>query len=388
MRRTRSVLSSVVVAAVTVATVVLVPASPAVAAAAKVQSSSVSSSSNGTLNVNLSAATTAGNLLVASLGYAGTNSGFIAPAGWVRGPTIASSNGGAEIWYLPSNPGGTTRVTFTYPPSVSAATGAVSEWSGMTSSSPLDQVGSATGSSTSSLTVTTASPTSSPGELAITAFTETFASNQNPSFTPGGGWTNIARTTGNGTTGSTTDYRIGIASGSTVTETQTSSRSGTWAGVIATFKVACSGGMLGLTAPAALTIPSVALNGRDQQVATSLALSTDDMTGSNAGWNVQATSTSFVNGNGRTLPTTAVEVTSASVSAAAGNCSLPSNQIAFPLTLPAGDNAPAPAKLFNALPGTGAGPANVALNFRVSVPANAYNGTYTSTWTFTIASGP
>jgi hypothetical protein len=67
---------------------------------------------------------------------------------------------------------------------------------------------------------------------------------------------------------------------------------------------------------------------------------------------------------------------------------LPTNSVAYPVTLPAGATAPAAAKLYDAAANTGAGPTNVTLTFQLAVPANAYNGSYTSTWTFTIASGP
>jgi hypothetical protein len=45
-------------------------------------------------------------------------------------------------------------------------------------------------------------------------------------------------------------------------------------------------------------------------------------------------------------------------------------------------------KVFNAAANTGAGPTLVTLTSQIAVPANSYKGTYTSTWTITIASGP
>jgi hypothetical protein len=56
--------------------------------------------------------------------------------------------------------------------------------------------------------------------------------------------------------------------------------------------------------------------------------------------------------------------------------------------LPAGSSPPTAAKLYNAALNTGGGPATVTLTFQLTVPANAYSGSYSSTWTFTIASGP
>ena len=112
------------------------------------------------------------------------------------------------------------------------------------------------------------------------------------------------------------------------------------------------------------------------------------MSGTAAGWNVQATSTTFTNTASRTLPTTATAVTAAAATAASGNCDLPTNSVAYPLTLPAGASAPTAVKAYNAAAGTGGGPLTLTLTFRLTVPARAWSGAYSSTWTFTIASGP
>jgi hypothetical protein len=45
-------------------------------------------------------------------------------------------------------------------------------------------------------------------------------------------------------------------------------------------------------------------------------------------------------------------------------------------------------KIYNASAGTGRGPDTITLTFQVRVPANAYSGTYTSTWTIASAAGP
>jgi hypothetical protein len=37
---------------------------------------------------------------------------------------------------------------------------------------------------------------------------------------------------------------------------------------------------------------------------------------------------------------------------------------------------------------TGGGPSTVTLTYLLTIPANTYIGTYTSTWTFSIVSGP
>jgi hypothetical protein len=149
----------------------------------------------------------------------------------------------------------------------------------------------------------------------------------------------------------------------------------------------CGSGGLSFTPPASLSWPSTALTGRDQSLTTPLTLSPNDQTGSGAGWNLTATSTTFTTGSG-TLPTAAAEIIAASASSTSGTCSLPVNQIAYPVSIPAGASAPAAVKVFDASAGTGAGPVNVALTASLHVPGNARVGTYTSTWTLTLASGP
>jgi hypothetical protein len=122
----------------------------------------------------------------------------------------------------------------------------------------------------------------------------------------------------------TADDKTGVATG-TVSEAETSTKSGTWAGVVATFKpMTCTGGSLSLTPPGSVGFPSVPLSGTDQSATTPVTLTPSEMTGSGTGWNVQGTSTTLTNAGGATLP----------------------------------------------------------------IPANSRNGNYTSTWTFSIGSGP
>jgi len=383
-RRLRRAAGALAAAATAAATLVTVVAAPASATVAKVQSSARVTSATSSISATLSA-TTAGDLLVATVGYAGTAPSFTAPSGWVKAVSMIANWSETEIWYYANNPGGITNVSFTFARG-STATLQLSEWSGVAAASPLDSTGTSTVSSTS-VTVT-ASATVASGELAVTSFAEGYPTTASSiTFTPGSGWTNL----GNGLAGSidatTADYRTGVGSGS-VSETETSSKTGSWAAVIATFKQGCSGGSLTLTTPSSLTFPTVTLNGADQTNTATASLTPSDLTASAAGWNIQATSTTFTNAGGKTLPTTATRFTGGTASTATGNCSLPTNQLSYPLTLPAGATAPAAVKVFDATASTGAGPTTLALTAAVTIPASTYVGTYTSTWTFTIASGP
>jgi hypothetical protein len=207
-------------------------------------------------------------------------------------------------------------------------------------------------------------------------------------FTAGASWSHLFSNPSS--IGDVGDYQVGLASGTKPSDTETAA-GGTpsWVADIATFKPAtCTGGSLTLGAPASVAFPSVTMNGTNQTVTATLALTPSDLTGSGSGWNVTGTSTTFTNGSSKTLSTTATSVTAAATPTAGGNCVVPTNSIAYPLTLPAGTTAPTAVKLYNAAAGTGKGPANVNLTTQLSVPANAYNGTYSSTWTIAIVSGP
>jgi hypothetical protein len=71
---------------------------------------------------------------------------------------------------------------------------------------------------------------------------------------------------------------------------------------------------------------------------------------------------------------------------------LPTNSVGYP-TAGFGSTAGTATKVYNATAGTGGGPATVTLTFSQRVPADQKIGSpspdaFTSTWTFTIATGP
>jgi hypothetical protein len=376
------------VSALAVAVSVLAPvltAPPAAAAIASVQTGTEATSTSGSVTPTLASASTAGNLLVAVLGNANTGSSaaFSGPANWVNATGVfQSGTGRVEIWYYPNNPGGITSARFTASTGTNTIAGQLSEWSGAAFTSPVDATGTTTGASATSVTVSTSAATTITGDLGITAFAT--AIKPITTFTAGTGWSHLLN---DGTRGYVADHKSGLAI-ATQSETETASSATKWAAIIVAFKPGCTGGSLTLGAPSTVTFPSVTLTGLDQSATITGAFSPNDQTNSNAGWNVAGTSTTFKNAASQVLPTTATQVTGASVSTATQNCSLPTNSIVYPVTLPAGSVAPAAAKLYNAAANTGAGPSNLTLTFKLAVAANTFKGTYTSTWTFTISSGP
>lgn len=363
----------------------VVTAAPAGAAIASVQSGTEASSTNGSVTPTLASGSTAGDLLVAVLANANTGSSaaFSAPANWVNATGVfRSGTGRVEIWYYPNNPGGITNATFTASTGTNKIIGQLSEWRGAAFTSPVDQTGTVSGASATTTTVSTSAATTISGDLAITGF----ATSAKPitTFTAGTGWAHVFS---DGVQGYVADDKQNLATG-TVSETETASSATSWAGVIVAFKPGCTGGSLALTAPSTVTFPSVTLNGKDQTATIAGLFTPNDQTNSNAGWNVAGTSTTFKNAASKTLPTTATRITAAAAATTTQNCSLPTNAIGYPVTLPAAAVAPAATKLYDAAANTGAGPSNVTLTFQLTAPANTFNGTYTSTWTFTISSGP
>ena len=352
------------------------------AAIAKVQAGTyLSQTAVTSITPTLGSASTSGDMLAAIVGT-GANTTVSAPSGWIKATGVFTTGVGATaIWYYPNNPGGISSVKFTLAASDSAVA-QLSEWSGVATVSPLNGVHT-TSATTTATTVSVSATAAAANELAITSFSASTGSGGN-TFTPGSGWTNLLPAQSVSETG---DYKIGAGSGS-VSETQTAATTAKWSAAIATFYGGCPGGSLGLTSPATAAFPGLTLNGTNQSVTTNAVFTPTDSTGSSSGWNLTGTSTTFINGAAKTLPTTATTVTTGSEAATAGTCRLPTNAIAYPVTLPAATTAPTAVKLYDAAAATGLGPSTVTLTFKLSVPPNAHSGSFSSTWTFSLVSGP
>jgi putative surface cell wall-binding protein len=147
-------------------------------------------------------------------------------------------------------------------------------------------------------------------------------------------------------------------------------------------------GALGLAHGATASLSST-LDGTDQTATYNVPLSITDARGTGTGWNSTITSTTFNDGAGHTLATTASSMTGVSSSCVVGGtCTNPTNAITYPLTVPAAASAPAAVKLFNSAANTGMGRFTVTPTIAVSIPGNSYAGSYASTVTFAVATGP
>jgi putative surface cell wall-binding protein len=119
-------------------------------------------------------------------------------------------------------------------------------------------------------------------------------------------------------------------------------------------------------------------------------LTIQDTRGTGAGWNATITSTQFTTGGATpsTLATNASSLTGVTSVCASGTCTNPTNAVAYPVAVPAGSTPPTAVKFFNAAANTGMGKFTNTPTIGVFVPQNSVAGTYTSTLTISIVSGP
>ena len=132
------------------------------------------------------------------------------------------------------------------------------------------------------------------------------------------------------------------------------------------------------------------LDAGDSTQTYTVPLSLQDTRGTGAGWNVLITSTTFSTGGGspKTLATNASSLTGVTSSCTSGTCTSPSNAQSYPIAVPAGSTAPTAVKIFNTTANNGMGLFTITPTIGVSIPQNSYAGTYSSTVTVSVVSGP
>ena len=150
-----------------------------------------------------------------------------------------------------------------------------------------------------------------------------------------------------------------------------------------------TGGTLGFVSAPASTGFNVTLSGLNQVVTSTQTFDVGDATGSGSGWNITATSTAFTTG-AKSLANTSVTVQAVPTVAcdSGASCTTATNGTSYAYSLPAGATAPTATKIFSSAANTGLGNQTVTLVFSLAIPANAFAGSYSSTWTYTLVSGP
>ena len=165
-------------------------------------------------------------------------------------------------------------------------------------------------------------------------------------------------------------------------------------------------GTLALASPSSLAWATEE-NGTDQssvdEVPADQTLTVNDSSGTGSGWNVTVSATTFSSGS-HTLPDTGrlefngstSSLTGAAPSAACvGSCVLPLDTTTYPVAIDTAASSPDPFTIYDASAGTGTGvvalggaSATHPIGWWIQVPASAYAGSYTSTLTLTLVSGP
>jgi hypothetical protein len=135
---------------------------------------------------------------------------------------------------------------------------------------------------------------------------------------------------------------------------------------------------------------SANLDSGDSTPTYTVPLTIQDTRGTGAGWNATITSTQFTTGGGSpsTLATNASSLTGVTSVCASGTCTNPTNAITYPIAVPAGSTPPTAVKFFNAAANTGMGKFTNTPTIGVFVPQSSTAGTYSSTLTISIVSGP
>jgi hypothetical protein len=166
-------------------------------------------------------------------------------------------------------------------------------------------------------------------------------------------------------------------------------------------------GTLSLIAPTALSW-SALLNGSNQSIPDTTAAdeeyTVDDTTGSGAGWNVTVSATTFTDGS-HTLPDSGTFLTTGSVTSSTATtaptstcvsvCTLPTNSLNYPVAITTATSSPPAYRVFDAAVGTGKGDITIGgstsanpVGWWVTIPSRAFAGTYVSTVTVAMVSGP
>lgn len=337
----------------------------------------------GSFSMNKPAGVVAGDVLVASMRVSSFLSfNFSTPSGWTE---LGNSDTSAKLYYKVAGSSEPSSYNFGSMIGVGATmVGTIVAFSGVDNADPFADSAKATGSGT-----TVAVPAVHAvrnGSMVMTNVTS--GAGASSLFSGLTGLADACDQTGGGV--SVANAFAAIAAGITASATDTLSSNTSWVAQSLMLQPAsaCIGGALTLSAPSSVSFPSTALDGTDKSITTTGTVGISDLTDTAVGWNLSATSTRFTNGSS-TLANGATTITGLAINAGGTNCGLPTTSATtFPITLPAGATAPAAAKIYSDVVGAGLGLANLAYTFALAVPANTRIGTYTSTWTFTLASGP
>jgi hypothetical protein len=356
-------------------------------AIAFVASSTAQTSTGGATSLTIGAPTgvVAGELEIASVSTQGT-SVITPPSGWTQiiDTQVGTSLQQASFWHLAGASEGTSTWTFG---SSSKAAGGIVAYSGVDTTSIVDAAAAQTGTSGTSATIpSVASVYSGDLVLGIGSFNNSGTLIAGTSTTKRYSST-LATTNGPALLAQDATHS---STGATAAQTITDLSSATaWAGQVIALKAASATGVLSVQTSASPTF-STSLDSGDHTPTYAIPLTTTGSVSPATGWNETITSTQFSSGT-HTLSTSASTIGSAPTATCDSqyaNCSPPTNAVTYPVAVPAAAVAPSAIKFFDAATGTGAGEFTITPTITVTVPQNTFAGTYTSTVTIAIVSGP
>ena len=334
-----------------------------------------------TLVINVPAGTAQGNVMMATVTVTGTTAPTT-PSGW----TVAKSSTGTALrqatYYRVAGASEPASYSWSLGSSRAAAGGIVT-YSGVNQTAPVDATATANGASGNAEVASVTTSAANDQVLAIVSFAAATTVSADPSTTE------RYEDSSTSTASEAADFAQ-AAAGATTAKTATPGSSGSaWIAATVALRDA-SQATLSISTTAAPTF-SANLNSGDQAKTYTVPLTVNDTrTGESAGlgWNATVTSTQFAGGS-HTLPASVSTITAVSDSCPNGGlCTNPTNSVSYPVAVPAGAGPPTAVKFFNAAATTGIGTFTVTPTVSVAVPQNSYTGTYTSTLTIAIVSGP
>lgn len=380
-------LMPVCVAGVVVSWMMICLEGSAQAAIAFVATSSAQTAAGGAASLSLAKPTgvAAGQVEIATLSVQGS-SPIAPPAGWTKiiDTQVGASLRQASFRHVAGASEATT--SWTLSPSTQAVGGIVA-YSGVDTTTIVDNAAEQTG--TSGKTVTIPSVTASySGDLVlgVGSFNNQGTLSGDPAASPR---YSAVVPTANGPALGAQDATAPSA-GATPTQTGSDSTAATaLIGQAIALKAAGAAGVLSVQTSATPSF-GADLNAGDQTPTFTLPLSIAASVAPPPGWRATITSTQFSAGT-HNLGGGASTIASAPAAVcddAYANCVAPTNAVSYPVTVPAGSGPPAAVTFFNAAAGTGAGRFTLTPTESVAVPQNSYAGTYSSTLTVAIVSGP
>jgi hypothetical protein len=370
-----------------VCALVLGTAGGARAAIAFVGKSSGQTANGGATSISLGkpAGVAAGQIEIATFSIAGSAT-ITPPSGWTQilATVVGTSLIQTSFWHVAGSSEGTTTWSFS---ANSLAAGGIVVYSGVDTTTIVDAAADSSGTSGKTATVPSVTTTYA-GDLVLGLG----SFNNAGTLTAASGTTSRYTAKTGATTGPTliaedlTQASAGATTAQTITDASTSTA---WVGQTITLKAASAAGVLSVSSSATPSF-SANLDSGDQTPTYAVPLTTIASVSPAPGWNETITSTTFSTGT-QSLSTSASTITSAptvSCDTAYANCTSPTNSVSYPVSVPAGSTPPTAVKFVNAASGSGGGRFTITPTVSVSVPQNSFAGTYTSTLTIAIASGP